>query len=208
MMEDSGEVDAVRDASVDERPWLNAPNLVTVLRGLLVPLILVLVLMETHTARLWAFVTFMFAAVTDTVDGWVARRWDGVTRWGQVADPIADKLLVIGTLAALASLGALPWWAVAVIVVREVGVTLLRLRLMNEANVVLPSSRWGKAKTVSQFVAVAAFLIPTPPVILATVLLYAAIVLTVLSGLDYALQAARLVRERRNEQRSRDEASR
>lgn len=195
MMEDAGDVDAGRDATADERPWLNAPNLVTVLRGLLVPLILVLVLMETHTARLWAFVTFVVAAVTDTVDGWVARRWDGVTRWGQIADPIADKLLVIGTLAALASLRTVPWWAVAIIVVREVGVTLLRLRLMNEADVVLPSSRWGKAKTVSQFLAVAAFLIPTPPLVLATVLLYAAIALTVLSGLDYAFQAASLVRE-------------
>ncbi|MDP8962102.1 MAG: CDP-diacylglycerol--glycerol-3-phosphate 3-phosphatidyltransferase [Actinomycetota bacterium] len=211
MTEDAGDVDArerMRDASDDERPWLNAPNLVTVLRALLVPLILVLVLVETRTGRFWAFGIFTFAAVTDTIDGWVARRWDGVTRWGQIADPIADKLLVIGTLAALASLGTLPWWAVVVIVVREVGVTLLRWQIMHEANVVLPSSRWGKAKTVSQFVAVTAFLIPTPPVVLATVLLYTAIALTVLSGLDYALQAGRLLREGRDEQRSRDEASR
>lgn len=182
-------------ASAEERPWLNAPNLVTVLRALLVPLILVLVLVGTRTARWWAFGIFTFAAVTDTIDGWVARRWHGVTRWGQIADPIADKLLVIGTLAALASLHTLPWWAVAVIVVREVGVTLLRLRLMNEADVVMPSSPWGKGKTISQLLAVAAFLLPALSLTLATVLLYIAIALTVLSGLDYAFRSGQLLRE-------------
>ncbi len=184
--------------STEERPWLNAPNLVTVLRALLVPLILVLVLMASHW---WAFAIFAFAAVTDTIDGWVARRWDGVTRWGQIADPIADKLLVIGTLAALASLGTVPWWAVAVIVVREVAVTLLRLRLMKDA-LVMPSSRSGKAKTISQFAAVLAFLLPRPPGALATLILYLAIVLTVLSGLEYALQAKRLLGDGRDEQGS------
>lgn len=189
--------------SAEERTWLNAPNLVTVLRALLVPLILVLVLMESRSTRWWAFGIFTLAAVTDTIDGWVARRWDGVTRWGQIADPIADKLLVIGTLAALASLGTVPWWAVAVIVVREVGVTLLRWRIMSEAQVVLPSSRWGKAKTISQFVAVVAFLLPTPPRVLAAVLLYVAIALTVLSGLDYAFQSRRLLYGGEDEQGSR-----
>ncbi|MFN2556933.1 MAG: CDP-diacylglycerol--glycerol-3-phosphate 3-phosphatidyltransferase [Nitriliruptorales bacterium] len=180
------------DTSAEERPWLNAPNLVTVLRALLVPLILVLVLQETRRALNWAFAIFAFAAVTDTIDGWVARRWGGVTRWGQIADPIADKLLVIGTLAALASLGTVPWWAVAVIVIREVGVTLLRLRLMQHSDVVMPSSRSGKAKTVSQFAAVLAFLLPTPSRTLAALLLYLAIALTVVSGLEYAFQARRL----------------
>lgn len=185
--------------STEERAWLNVPNLVTVLRGLLVPLIVVLVVMENRTTRWWAFGIFTFAAVTDTIDGWVARRWDGVTRWGQIADPIADKLLVIGTLVVLASLGTVPWWAVVVIVVREVGVTLLRWRIMNEAHVVMPSSRWGKAKTIAQFVAVVAFLLPTPPRVLAAVLLYVAVALTVLSGLDYAFQSRCLLHRGRGE---------
>ncbi len=191
-----------------ERPWLNAPNLVTVLRALLVPLILVLVLLDDRRSRWWAFAIFAFAAVTDTVDGWVARRWDGVTRWGQVADPIADKLLVIGTLAALASLGTVPWWAVIVIFAREAGVTLLRLRLMQGAHIVLPSSRWGKAKTVSQFAAVLAFLPPTASRPLAMLLLYVAIALTVVSGLEYAFKARRLVGASPDEQGSPREGAR
>ncbi len=192
----------------EERPWLNAPNLVTVLRALLVPLILVLVLLGDRRSLWWAFAIFALAAVTDTIDGWVARRWDGVTRWGQVADPIADKLLVIGTLAALASLGKAPWWAVAVIFAREAGVTLLRLRLMQEAHIVMPSSRWGKAKTVSQFAAVLAFLLPTPLRPLAMLLLYLAIALTVVSGLEYAFKARRLVGGEPDEQGSRREGGR
>jgi hypothetical protein len=78
------------------------------------------------TARWWAFGIFVFAALTDSIDGWVARKMIGVTRWGQLADPAADKALIVGSLAILAYLERLPWWAVAVIVVREVAVTLQR----------------------------------------------------------------------------------
>lgn len=188
-------VDAAELRSEAPDRWLNVPNALTAVRIILVPFILVLVVLGTDVARWWAFGLFTFAAVTDQIDGWVARRWYGVTRWGQIADPIADKLLVIGTLATLAWMDALPWWAVIVIIVREVAVTLLRIDLHRKHDLVMPASRWGKAKTISQLWAVGLFLVPGVPSWLAYGLLYVAVAATVVSGIDYAFRAGRLIRE-------------
>lgn len=194
---DTGELSLIQIAerAPPPRRWRHLPNVLTMLRALLVPLILLLLVVDTHAARWWAFGIFVFAAASDGVDGWVARRWYGVTRWGQMADPIADKVLVIGTLSALAWLSSLPWWAVIVIAVRELAITLLRVRLVNELDLVMPASQWGKIKATSQLVAVAAFLMPGVPLLLRTLLLYVAVGLTLLSALDYAFRAGRLARE-------------
>jgi len=196
-----GEPEAVplADLREGEPHWFNVPNLLTFLRALLVPVILWLLSAEGDTARRWAFAVFVFAAATDSIDGWVARRWNGVTRWGQLADPIADKLLIIGSLASLAVVGELPWWAVNVIVAREVAVTLLRVRLVRRLGLVMPASNWGKAKTVSQVVAVGAYLAPGVPTAVAGPILDVAIVLTIWSGIDYAFRAGRLARTSREE---------
>lgn len=174
----------------------NLPNLLTFLRALLVPVILWLLVQDSGTdvERWWAFGIFVFAAATDSIDGWVARRWHGVTRFGQLADPIADKLLIVGSLASLALVDELPWWAVAVIVAREIAVTLLRVRLVRRTDLVMPASSWGKAKTVTQVIAVAAFLLPAAPAMVAAATLYLAVVLTVWSGIEYAFRAGRLAR--------------
>jgi CDP-diacylglycerol---glycerol-3-phosphate 3-phosphatidyltransferase len=197
------------DALREEEPhWLNVPNLLTFLRALLVPVILWLLAVDRgvgpgggsingDAARWWAFGIFVFAAATDSVDGWVARRWHGVTRWGQLADPIADKLLIIGSLASLALVGRLPWWAVNVIVAREIAVTLLRLRLVRRLDLVMAASLWGKAKTVSQVVAVSVFILPGVHPTLRSWLLHVAVLLTVWSGIEYAFRAGRLAREHR-----------
>jgi CDP-diacylglycerol---glycerol-3-phosphate 3-phosphatidyltransferase len=184
-----------------EPHWFNVPNLLTFLRALLVPVILWLLAMDGDgdTARWWAFGIFVFAAATDSIDGWVARRWHGVTRWGQLADPIADKLLIIGSLASLAIVGDLPWWAVNVIIAREIAVTLLRVRLVRRYDLVMPASRWGKAKTISQVIAVGAFLLPTASGALPQRLLDLAVILTVWSGIEYAFRAGRLARSSRDE---------
>ncbi|MFT5223566.1 MAG: CDP-diacylglycerol--glycerol-3-phosphate 3-phosphatidyltransferase [Glaciecola sp.] len=178
-----------------EPHWFNVPNAVTFLRVLLVPVILWLLAQDDPSSRWWALGIFMFAALTDSIDGWVARRWHGVTRWGQLADPIADKLLIVGSLASLAAVGDLPWWAVGVIVLREVAVTALRLVLVARQGLVMPASWLGKAKTITQVVAVIAFLWPGAPETLRTVLLAIAIALTFYSGLDYAFRVGRLTRE-------------
>jgi CDP-diacylglycerol---glycerol-3-phosphate 3-phosphatidyltransferase len=193
----------------EEPHWLNVPNALTFLRALLVPVILWLLAMDSEwgrfadrdgsgdAARWWAFGIFVFAALTDSVDGWVARRWHGVTRWGQLADPIADKLLIIGSLASLALVGELPWWAVNVIVAREVAVTILRVRLVRRLDLVMPASAWGKAKTVSQVLAVAVYLFPEVGPRVAEPLLHLAVLLTVWSGIEYAFRAGRLARSQR-----------
>jgi CDP-diacylglycerol--glycerol-3-phosphate 3-phosphatidyltransferase len=191
---------AAEELRSPEPHWFNVPNLLTFLRALLVPVILWLLAIDDPTARWWAFGIFVFAAATDSIDGWVARRWHGVTRWGQLADPIADKLLIVGSLASLAWVGELPWWAVNVIVAREVAVTLLRVRLVARLGLVMPASRWGKAKTVSQVIAVGAFLLPGTPLVLARRLLDVAVLLTIWSGIEYAFRAGRLARHARSEQ--------
>ena len=178
-----------------EPHWFNVPNAITFLRALLVHVILLLLSTDSRDARWWAFGIFVFAAATDSIDGWVARRWHGVTRWGQLADPIADKMLIIGALASLAVFGELPWWAVIVIVAREAGVTLLRVALVRRYDLVMPASWWGKSKTISQVIALSLFLMPGVSDTLELTVLYVAIALTLWSGIDYAFRAGRLSRE-------------
>lgn len=170
-----------------EPHWANIPNAFTFLRVLLVPVVLWLLTLGSVAADWWALGVFVFAAITDSFDGWVARRYNGITRWGQLADPLADKLLVLGTLASLALVGRVWWWAVIVILVREVLVTALRVRMVRRLRIVLPASRWGKLKTLTQVVAVSAYLAPPVGVAIAHTLLLVAVVATIASGLAYAI---------------------
>lgn len=170
------------------------PNALTVLRAALVPVIVALLFVGGEAARWAAAAIFAVAAVTDSLDGWVARRYRVESRWGKLADPVADKVLIIGSLGALAWLGELPWWAVAVIVAREVAVTVQRQVLLGRG-LVMPASVFGKAKTVSQVVAVTLYLVPSVPQAIATVALWIAVVLTVASGLEYALRGEQRVRD-------------
>ena len=193
-MTQSGRVrdDAVAKA---EPSWVNLANAFTMLRALLVPVIAALVFADGDTARWWAFAVFVFAALTDSIDGWVARRLIGITRFGQLADPLADKLLIIGSLSVLAVNQELPWLAVVIIVIREVAVTVQRTVLVRRG-VVMSASPFGKAKTVSQVAAVTLYLLPTVPSAVAFVALLVAVALTVGSGIDYAVRGARNARAR------------
>jgi CDP-diacylglycerol---glycerol-3-phosphate 3-phosphatidyltransferase len=173
--------------------WI--PNAVTFLRAALVPFILVLLAIgdEFLSARWWAFVVFVVAALTDTFDGWVARRLGGVTAFGALADPLADKLLVVGTLASLALFSEVPWWVVLVIAGREAIVTLLRVAVIRRAGVVVPATRWGKLKTLSQIIAISAIILPLTHGVFVEGLLGIAVLLTVISGVDYLWRARTLV---------------
>lgn len=170
-----------------EPHWANLPNAFTFLRVLLVPVVLWLLTLDSVAAGWWAFAVFVFAAVTDSFDGWIARRYNGITRWGQLADPLADKLLVLGALASLALLGRLWWWAVGVILLREALVTALRVRLVRRLRLVLPASKWGKLKTVTQILAVSAYLAPPVGDAVADALLLLAVAATIASGVAYAV---------------------
>ena len=179
--------------SAPEPRWWNPANALTLLRVALVPVIAVLLIIGGDGARWWAFGIFVFAALTDSIDGWVARRFVGVTRWGQLADPAADKALIVGSLAVLAYLGRLPWWAVFVILAREVAVTVQRTMLVRRGYV-MPASVFGKAKTISQIAAVTLYLLPGAAPALRLGLLWVAVVITVLSGVEYGFRGQRIVR--------------
>lgn len=176
----------------------NLANAFTFLRVLLVPVIGVLLASSTDggsATRWWAFGIFVFAALTDSIDGWVARRLVGVTRWGQLADPLADKLLIIGSLVILAALGELPWWAVVIIIGREFAVTYQRALLVRDLKLVMPASVWGKVKTVTQVIAVTLYLYPGVPGSVRFGALLVAVAATLGSGLEYVGRVQRLRRD-------------
>ncbi|MEU4803340.1 CDP-diacylglycerol--glycerol-3-phosphate 3-phosphatidyltransferase [Actinosynnema sp. NPDC023587] len=176
-------------------PVLNIANVLTMSRLVLVPVFLYLLLAEDghdHRWRLAAFAVFAIASVTDHVDGNLARKHGLITDFGKIADPIADKALTGAALVGLSLLGELPWWVTVVIAVREVGVTLLRFWVIRHG--VIPASRGGKAKTLVQIFAIGLYLLPLPPVLQAVALIsmYAAVALTVVTGVDYVIRAFRL----------------
>jgi CDP-diacylglycerol--glycerol-3-phosphate 3-phosphatidyltransferase len=139
---------------------------------------------------------FAIASVTDRIDGDIARRRGLVTEFGKLADPIADKALVGAALIGLSVLGDLPWWVTVVILVREIGITVLRLVVLRHG--VIPASRGGKLKTLVQAVAIGLFVMPLSGAWLtgAWVIMYVAVALTVATGVDYVISAVRDSRER------------
>ncbi len=179
---------------------VNVANALTVLRLLLVPVFAVALLHDAGEDTAWriaACAIFALASFTDRIDGDLARRRGLVTEFGKLADPIADKALTGTALVGLSALGLLPWWVTVVILVREVGVTLLRFWVIRHG--VIPASRGGKLKTLVQSVAIGLYLLPLSGV-LATVAAWAmaaAVVLTVGTGVDYVVRALTLRRSSR-----------
>jgi CDP-diacylglycerol---glycerol-3-phosphate 3-phosphatidyltransferase len=170
-------------------PW-NAALAVTCARILVIPGLMVLLLVPIDGGRWWAAGLYLTAAATDSVDGWLARSRGQVTVAGAFLDPLADKLLVSAALVALIEVGEMPAWAAMVIIAREFAVTGLRLVAASE-DLIIPASRFGKAKTLSQNAAITVIIAPDPWGWLETPLLYIAVVLTVLSGAYYFLIAQR-----------------
>ncbi|MEN0127860.1 MAG: CDP-diacylglycerol--glycerol-3-phosphate 3-phosphatidyltransferase [Brevundimonas sp.] len=173
-------------------------NLLTMLRIALVPFFAWALLADgghSTTGRLVATGIFVLAAVTDRLDGWLARRNDQITDLGKLLDPIADKLLMGTALVLLSVLGDLWWWVTIVILVRELGITIMRFFMLRY--VVLPASRGGKIKTVLQSVAIGLYLLPLDEMpdwigVVAAVAMGAALVVTVVTGIDYVRLAARI----------------
>jgi CDP-diacylglycerol--glycerol-3-phosphate 3-phosphatidyltransferase len=172
-------------------PW-NIANVVTMARIFLVPVFAVFVglsAMEHSGWRMAACALFVFISATDFVDGWLARSRNLVTDFGKLADPIADKALICTALVLLSYYGDLPWWVTAVILVREIGITVWRMAILRRT--VSAADRGGKLKTVLQITAVAWYLWPWPSPLDAVGpwLMGAATVLTVLTGMDYLWKA-------------------
>ena len=152
--------------------------------------------MDSTTGRVVAWSLFTAACLTDVADGRIARRRDQVTRFGVMADPIADKALVGTALVGMSLLGLLPWWATAVVLARELAVTALRTALRRDG--LLPANRGGKLKALTQNVAVALYLLPLAGawVAVRTPVLLLAVVATVVTAAPYATAGARLRRDR------------
>jgi CDP-diacylglycerol---glycerol-3-phosphate 3-phosphatidyltransferase len=191
----------VSAAPANPPPLLNIANVLTGVRLLLVPVFLVVLFVEDgHDTgwRLAATGVFVLAAITDRFDGELARSRGLVTAFGTIADPIADKALTGAALIGLSVLAEIPWWVTIVIMGRELGITVLRFWVLRHG--IIPASRGGKAKTLCQAIAIGLYLLPLPELLGVTgpveaarwTVLGLAIALTVLTGLDYVLRAARL----------------
>ena len=189
---------------------LNLANALTVLRLLLVPVFAVMLLHDDGQStawRIWAWAVFAIACVTDSIDGDLARKRNIVTEFGKLIDPIADKALIGTALIGLSVLDLLSWWVTIVILVREIGVTLLRFWVIRHG--VIPASRGGKLKTLVQAVAIGLYILPLTGWlhVVAEVIMGAAIVLTAVTGLDYVHRAVRLRRLGRAGKRAEPEAA-
>jgi CDP-diacylglycerol--glycerol-3-phosphate 3-phosphatidyltransferase len=183
----------------------NLPNAITLVRIAAAPLLFWMLLADGGDdgwLRWAAAAVFILAIATDGIDGHIARSRGLVTDLGKILDPIADKLLTSGALVCLSILGELPWWVTAIIVVREVGITIWRLVELRRGNVV-PASSGGKLKTVVQSIAISFALVPLWTVFgpwiycVNGVLMTAAVVLTLWSGLLYVRDAVQLARAAR-----------
>ncbi len=178
-------------------PVTNLANLLTGLRLVLVPIFLLALFSgngHDTTGRVVAFAVFAVAVITDRFDGALARNYGMVTEFGTLADPIADKTLIGAALIGLSMLGDLPWWVTVLILVREIGVTALRFAVLRRG--VIPASWGGKVKTLVQAVAIGLFVLPLSGswLVAASVVMGAAVVLTVVTGADYVASAVRDVR--------------
>lgn len=187
--------------ATEAQPLLNLPNKLTLIRVLIVPIVVVVIL--TNVSDWVALGFFLLAAVTDFVDGYLARSREQITVLGKLMDPIADKLLVGGALISLVEIGRAPAWLVVIIVGREFAVNGLRAVAASQ-HIVIPAGSLGKAKMVAQVVAIGFLILNVPLYTLqwgtstleltaGYVLLWIAGILTVLSGIDYYIQGLKRI---------------
>ncbi|WP_329091805.1 MULTISPECIES: CDP-diacylglycerol--glycerol-3-phosphate 3-phosphatidyltransferase [unclassified Streptosporangium] len=168
----------------------NIANVVTVIRLAMVPFFAACLFLPGSGWRAAALVVFMVASLTDLLDGELARRYGLITDFGKIADPIADKALIGAALISLSILGELPWWVTVVILGRELGVTALRFAVIRHG--VIPASYGGKVKTVLQIAAIVSYVWPGVPDLIRWVVMGAAALVTVVTGLDYVIRAIKL----------------
>jgi len=168
---------------------MNIPNKLTILRIILVPIFVVLMLTRIPYGGSLAAAIFVIAALTDSLDGYLARKWKQTTKLGAILDPLADKLLITAALISLVELGRIPGWIAIVIIGREFAVTGLRV-VKAEEGIIIPASKLGKLKTISQVMAVLLIIVqnlyhPLAALALGEWVMYIAVAITVISGIEY-----------------------
>jgi CDP-diacylglycerol--glycerol-3-phosphate 3-phosphatidyltransferase/cardiolipin synthase len=190
-------------SSAPQAPLWNLANVLTMSRLVMVPLFVWFMFLDGSWWRFAAFGVFVVAAITDRVDGEIARRRNLVTDFGKIADPIADKALTGAALVVLSLQGDLWWWVTIAILVREWGITLLRFAVLRYG--VMPASQGGKLKTVLQIVAISIYLFPLHLLPLSAVFVWAAhvvmaaaLAVTLWTGGAYVVAAVRLARAPRS----------
>ncbi|MDD2619097.1 MAG: CDP-diacylglycerol--glycerol-3-phosphate 3-phosphatidyltransferase [Syntrophomonadaceae bacterium] len=168
---------------------MNVPNSLTLLRIILIPVFVIILMVRMPYGDYFAAAVFIVATLTDSLDGYLARKWKQVTKLGIVLDPIADKLLITAALIILVQLGRIHGWIAIVILGREFAVSGLRI-VKAEEGVIIPASKLGKIKTVSQVIAVLLIILekayqPYIPLPLGPWAMYFAVIITILSGVEY-----------------------
>ena len=195
--------------------WNSPPNIVTYIRIALVIVFLALYVSAgvffpqvaqsgTNTPLRWAAaIVFIVAASTDKLDGWMARKFNQVTELGKLMDPIADKLLMLGALIVASILSEMPWWVTILFLIREVGITVMRLAIVDKGGSVMAAEWPGKLKTLFQSVGIAFLLIPASTLMTAGsagltayvwctwIFILVALVLCLYSGAEYVIKAIR-----------------
>jgi CDP-diacylglycerol---glycerol-3-phosphate 3-phosphatidyltransferase len=166
---------------------VNAANALTVLRLIMVPFFVIFLVTGGTGWRVAAFALFIVASVTDLADGRLARQRGLITDFGKIADPVADKALTGSAFITLSLLGELSWWVTAVILVRELGITALRIAVIRRN--VMAASRGGKLKTLLQVIAISLYILPGPLGLARPLVMAAAVVVTLVTGADYLLRA-------------------
>lgn len=177
---------------------MNLPNKLTVMRVILIPFFVAALLYDngsSQTMRVVANVIFIVASLTDLFDGKIARKYNLVTNFGKFMDPLADKLLVCSALICLIQLGQLPAWIVIIIISREFIISGFRL-VAADNGIVIAASYWGKFKTVFQMTAVVLLIFNIPPLsVLTSAVLWIAVILTVVSLVDYVAKNIKVLTE-------------
>ena len=177
---------------------MNLPNKLTILRIIMIPFFVLFMLLDgavSQTYRYIAAVIFIVASFTDLLDGKIARKYNLVTNFGKFMDPLADKLLVCSGLICFVGLGQLPAWFVIIIISREFIISGFRL-VASDNGVVIAASYWGKFKTVSQMIMSVLLIVNIPALsILTTIFSVIALVLTVVSLIDYIAKNYRVLTE-------------
>ena len=177
---------------------MNLPNKLTTLRVIMIPFFVFFLLWqngENYTFRMIALALFIIASLTDLLDGKIARKYNLVTNFGKFMDPLADKLLVCSALICLIELNALPAWMVIIIISREFIISGFRL-IASDNGVVIATSYWGKFKTTFQMVSVVLLILDIPALaFVTTICVWIALVLTIVSLVDYIYKNHKILTE-------------
>ena len=165
---------------------MNTANKLTILRVVMIPAFLLVLYLEVPNANYWALAIFAAASITDTLDGYIARHYNQITDFGKFMDPLADKCLVTAAMLWFVEVGQMPAWALLVVIVREFGVSGLRMVAADKGRVI--AAGWsGKVKTAATMVCVILMLLPLPDIV--NEICTAVIVLTtVYSGVEYFMK--------------------